>query len=94
MDRSHSTSFNLYKDNEYQPTREAKNKEGQCSISTYQQLIPSTLMRDMPDLETLALLIRIYRILDMASARNMSQYLSPVNGPIYGLSTTQITHKV
>jgi len=51
-------------------------------------------MRDMPDLETLALLIRIYRILDMASARNMSQYLSPVNGPIYGLSTTQITHKV
>jgi len=26
-------------------------------------------MYDMPDLETLALLIRIYRILDMASAR-------------------------
>jgi hypothetical protein len=38
-------------------------------------------MHDTPELETLALLIRIYhiyRILDMASARNVSQYLSSV----------------
>jgi hypothetical protein len=48
-------------------------------------------MQDMSDLETLALLFCIYRILDMASARNVSQYLSSVNGPIHGLSTTQIT---
>jgi hypothetical protein len=48
----------------------------------------------MPDLETLALLICIYHILDMESARYVSQYLSSVNGPTQGLSTTQITSEV
>jgi hypothetical protein len=51
-------------------------------------------MHDMPDLETLALPICMYHILDMASAGIVSQYLSSVNGPIHGLSTTQITRKV
>jgi len=51
-------------------------------------------MHDMPDLEILVLLICIYHILDMESSRYVSQYLSSVNGPIQGLSTTQITRKV
>jgi len=86
MDQPHSTSFNFYK----------RGKEQGRTVFNIN--IPATnhfhTMHDMPDLETLALLICMYSILDMASAGSVSQYLSSVNGPIHGLSTTQITRKV
>jgi len=73
--------------NTNQPERQRTMKD---SVQ-YQHTSNFHTIHDMPDLETLALLICMYRILDMASARNVSQYLSSVNGPTHGLSTTRIT---